>query len=169
MHLFGPTVSIQDSNIYIKYAIEKGILDIRNIYIYMLSRDVELSDNVGVYKKSILYLISRALDHLHKTPLLGLQDSWIIENSSRNDGVFNSQQINQVKKWYLFSMTTNNRCNLFFLTKEDMQLKRSLCSDFVKLTHENLDSSILLLERTLKYILTKSVDGDLKYPIENLC
>jgi len=169
MHLLSPTVSIQDSNTYLKYSIEKGVLDINDIYIYMLSRNVELSDSVGVYGKSILYLISRALDHLHKTPLLGLQDSWIIENIKRDDGVFNSQQITQVKKWYSFAMERENRCNLFFFTKEDMQLKRSLCNDFVKLNLENLDSSILILERTLKYILNGSIDGDLKYPVENLC
>jgi len=169
MHLLSPSISIQDSNIYIKYAIEKKVLDIRDIHIYMLGKDVELSDNVSIYRKSILYLISRALDHLHKTPLLGLQDSWVTENLNRKDGVFNSQQINQVKKWYKFSMMSKYKCNLFFLTKDDNPIKRSLKSDFIKLNIENLDSSILILERVLKYILTGNMDGDLKYPIENLC
>ncbi|NOZ90106.1 MAG: C1 family peptidase [Epsilonproteobacteria bacterium] len=170
MHLLSPTISIQDCNIYIKYAIEKSVLKMSDIYIYMLDRDIELSDNVGKYGKSILYLISRALDHLHKTPLLGLQDSWIIENTEREDGVFNTQQLNQVKKWFNRAINSDDICNLYFMTKEDnIQLKRSLNNDFVKLSNQNLDSSIFILDRILKYITTGSVDGELKYPIENLC
>jgi len=169
MHLLSPTVSIQDCNIYIKPAIDKGVLNMSDIYIYIMDRDVEMIDSVGRYGKSILYLISRSLDHLHKTPLLGLQDSWIIENSKKEDGVFNSQQLNQVKKWYSKSMESDNICNLWFLTKENIQLKRSLQNDLVQLNSENLDSSILILDRILNYITTGSVDTELKYPIENLC
>jgi len=169
IHLLAPTTSLQDCNIYIKYAIDKNILKMSNIYIYMLDKDIESMDSVGKYGKSILYLISRALDHIHKTPLLGLQDSWIIENSNKEDGVFNSQQLNQIKKWYSRAIESDDICNLYFMTKNDIQLKRSLNNDLVRLNNENLDSSIFILDRILKYITTNSVDGELKYPIENLC
>ncbi len=169
IHLLAPTTSLQDCNIYIKYAIDKNILKMSNIYIYMLDKDIESMDSVGKYGKSILYLISRALDHIHKTPLLGLQDSWIIENSNKEDGIFNSQQLNQIKKWYSRAIESDDICNLYFMTKNDIQLKRSLNNDLVRLNNENLDSSIFILDRILKYITTNSVDGELKYPIENLC
>jgi hypothetical protein len=170
IHLLSPTVSIQDCNIYIKSAIDKKVLKMSDIYIYMLDRDIEMIDSVGKYGKSILYLISRALDHLHKTPLLGLQDSWIMKNIDKEDGAFNSQQLNQVKRWYSKSIESEEICNLWFLSKKkNIQLHRSLNNDLLPLNNEHLDSSIFILDRILKYISTGSIDGELKSPIENLC
>jgi hypothetical protein len=42
----------------------------------VLSDDNERKDAVGPYGKSLLYLVSRALECAHKTPLLGLQAIW---------------------------------------------------------------------------------------------
>ncbi len=46
---------------------------IDNLYIYNLSKKLELDDSVGPYRKSLLYLVSRAFEEKRKTPILGMQ------------------------------------------------------------------------------------------------
>jgi hypothetical protein len=42
------------------------------LHIDNLTDEAEIADSVGPYGKSLLYLVSRALEDVHKTPLLGL-------------------------------------------------------------------------------------------------
>lgn len=169
MHLLAPTVSLQESNKYMGYAFDKNVFKKKNMHIYMLTKEMEASDYVGDYTKSMLYLISRSLDKIHKMPLLGLQDSWIFANTNNEDGIFNLQQLSEVKKWYSFALEEEEPYNLFFLTKENSKLQCSQNNDYVLLRHKNLDKSVLILERILKYISTGSVEGVLKCKVENLC
>jgi len=169
MHLLAPTVSIQSCNMHMRYAFKKEVFAKKNIHIYMLNKELESVDEVGYYGKSMLYLISRSLDEIHKTPLLGLQDAWILENSQSKDGIFNTQQLSEVKKWYRFALERKEPYSLFFLTKENIKLQCSNNNDYVKLNHKNLDQSVLILERILKFISTGSDEGELKCEVENLC
>jgi len=42
----------------------------------ILSDERERADTVGPYGKSLLYLVSRALEDHHKMPLLGMEGAW---------------------------------------------------------------------------------------------
>jgi len=58
-------------------AAKAGVIDPAQVVIDLLSNANELDDKVGgVYGKSLLYLVSRALEPIHKTPLLGLEAVW---------------------------------------------------------------------------------------------
>ncbi|TDR22408.1 C1 family peptidase [Marinicella litoralis] len=46
---------------------------IDELHIYNLSQQLELDDSVGPYRKSLLYLVSRAFEEKRKTPILGMQ------------------------------------------------------------------------------------------------
>ncbi len=46
---------------------------IDSLYIYNLSKQLELDDSVGPYRKSLLYLVSRAFEEQRKTPIVGMQ------------------------------------------------------------------------------------------------
>lgn len=169
LHLLAPTISIQDSNKYIIKAHKKGLFDKKNIHIYMLSKEMEHSDNVGKYSQSLLCLISRSLEKIHKTPLLGLMDSWDENNISTKDGVFNTTQLNDLKKWQNFAYEAKNNLFPYSIGKEHMQLDCSKNNDAVRLSHSNLDSSIFILERVLKIISTSSEEGELVFEVDNLC
>lgn len=43
----------------------------------VMSDDREQDDSVGPYGKSLLYLVSRALEDKHKTPILGMERVWV--------------------------------------------------------------------------------------------
>ena len=53
-----------------------GIIDAKRIYIDILSNRNERKCSVGPYGKSLLYLVSRALETAHKTPILGMEAAW---------------------------------------------------------------------------------------------
>ncbi len=169
LHLLAPTVSIQDSNKYIIKAHKKGLLEKKDIYIYILDKEMENADNVNKYSRSLLYLISRSLEKIHKTPLLGLLDSWDDKNSTTKDGVFNTSQLNDLKKWNKFTYELNNTLFPYILSKKHGQLICSKNNDYIKLNHKNLDSSLFILERVLKIVTTNNKNSILKYKVNTIC
>jgi hypothetical protein len=130
---------------------------------------MEKEDNISRYSQSLLYLISRSLEKIHKTPLLGLLDSWDDKNSTTKDGVFNTSQLNDLKKWNKFTYELNNTLFPYILSKKHGQLICSQNNDYIKLSHKNLDSSLFILERVLKIVTTNSEKNKLKYSVDSLC
>ncbi len=55
---------------------DSGLLPKEALHIHLLSNRRELNDTVGPYQKSLLYLVSRALESDHKMPILGLQKAF---------------------------------------------------------------------------------------------
>ncbi len=77
MTLWTPACSMQYAADEIAPKIEKRIVKRDRFFIEIISDAIESEDTVaGLYKKSFLYLISRALEREHKTPLLGLVKDW---------------------------------------------------------------------------------------------
>jgi hypothetical protein len=76
--LFAPACSMSFAARYYLPAAEAGLLDLERLWIHYLSdanekRDGVPSPGVPAYGKSLLYLVSRALDDVRKMPLLGLE------------------------------------------------------------------------------------------------
>jgi len=57
-------------------AVVRGMLDPDEIHVENLSDRRERGDSVGPYGKSLLYLVSRALEDVHKMPVLGMEAAW---------------------------------------------------------------------------------------------
>ena len=74
--LFAPACDLDFANTTFRVAIERKHLSRDAFRIYVLSDDNERRDTVGPYKKSLLYLVSRAFDRWRKTPLLGMASSY---------------------------------------------------------------------------------------------
>ena len=166
MHLMASTLSIEDCNNYIVNATKNGVLRKKDLYLYMMDKPMELADNFGMYRQSLLHLISRALETIHKTPLLGLEESWNVENIKIEKDVFNIRQLGNIKKWQKFAFDCNDPISsIKIFSKEDKQQKCSIDNDFIELNHENFGRSIGILENILKEIKQEP----LKYRVENLC
>ncbi|WP_299296524.1 C1 family peptidase [uncultured Tateyamaria sp.] len=76
--LLAPACTLSFANRMFKPLVETGSLPRDKFYVVNLSRSNERADRVGLYHKSLLYLVSRALESPRKSPLLGLDDSWIL-------------------------------------------------------------------------------------------
>lgn len=72
LRLFAPACTARFALEHYVPAVQAGVIDARHWHIHVLSDKNERDDSVGPYRKSLLYLVSRAFEDTHKTPLLGL-------------------------------------------------------------------------------------------------
>jgi hypothetical protein len=71
MHLFAPACSVQFANRH--YTPHADLM--RRLHLHILSDRVERNDTVAsAYRKSLLYLVSNALEMDLRTPILGLEN-----------------------------------------------------------------------------------------------
>ncbi len=168
LHLIAPTVALEDAYPLLFRADRVGILKKRDLHIYMLDGSSEEDDHVGLYQHSLLYLISRSLEQIHKTPLLGLAESWEDLDLLKEKGIFTAQQLKIIKRWQRFALTEEG-CSTHLITKKDDPLFCSVQGEYIELSHINLDRSIKVLETILNHILFGKAEGKLSYTLETLC
>jgi hypothetical protein len=78
IHLWAPACTVQFATDKYGRAFNKGVADPKTTFIDILSDGNETSDACvpGLYSKSLLYLVSRALETIRKAPVLGMQKAW---------------------------------------------------------------------------------------------
>ncbi len=82
MTLWTPACSMQYAADTLAPLIEAGGVHRDGLFIETIDDGVEQGDSVaGLYKRSLLYLVSRALEREHNTPLLGLEKDWNFDTS----------------------------------------------------------------------------------------
>lgn len=74
--LFAPACSVDFANRHFGAAFQSGKLAPGKVHVDIMDDEREQADTVGPYGKSLLYLVSRALETRHKTPLLGMEWAW---------------------------------------------------------------------------------------------
>ena len=94
--LYAPACTVAFANAHYVPAVKRArILDGTNFHIAVLSDDRETGDSVGPYRKSLLYLVSRALEDLHKMPILGLLKAF--DPACNHDEHWNEPQFARIK------------------------------------------------------------------------
>lgn len=74
--LFAPACTVGFAAQHYGAAMRAGKLAAANVHVDIMDDERERADTVGPYGKSLLYLVSRALEIRHKTPLLGMEWAW---------------------------------------------------------------------------------------------
>jgi len=99
IHLWAPACTVDFAANTFGAAFQNGIAEARSTYIDILSNANELSNPCVplAYSKSLLYLISRALEPVHKTPVLGMQKAW--DKLPPDDMTFKENYLAEVNKW----------------------------------------------------------------------
>lgn len=98
--LFAPACDLGFAQEHYVAAISGGRLDRDRFLLHVLADDLERDDTVGPYRKSLLYLVSRALERWHKTPLLGLATSF--DPDCVSDEFWHGSVVAQVANWQEF-------------------------------------------------------------------
>ena len=158
--LYAPACTMEFANKHYIKACEKSIISKEKMFIHMMDDERERADSVAIYKKSLLYLVSRALEDIHKTPLLGMEAAWNLKQSQEKD-IFNSVKYSDIKKWIEFS----NGINQYIHNKSKSQVQTSLEDDYTNLAHGSFDNDIKVVEQTIRQI---NRDKKPKYTVENL-
>ena len=79
--LLAPACTMDFANKHYGPALKNGTLDGAQFHVHLLNDKLERNDRVGPYGKSLLYLVSRALEVHHKEPLLGMEGVWRLKDS----------------------------------------------------------------------------------------
>ncbi len=80
-----------------------GVLQLEQLHLYVLTDENEKADGlptprVPAYGKSLLYMVSRALDDVHKMPLLGMERAQMKEYENNTDQ-WERRQLRQLQQW----------------------------------------------------------------------
>ncbi len=78
IHLWAPACTVDFATRTYGRAFSKSVANPKATYVQVLTDENELADACipVLYSKSLLYLVSRALEVEYKTPLLGMQKAW---------------------------------------------------------------------------------------------
>jgi hypothetical protein len=103
LSLYAPACTVGFAVEHYVAAFHKNILRKSYMHFDILSDERERADSVGPYGKSLLYFVSRALESVHKMPLLGMEGVW--RASGAVPDMWNeSPQIEQaLKAWQTFA------------------------------------------------------------------
>lgn len=161
--LFAPACTVNFANEHYGAALENGVLAPGTLFFDILDDERELADSVGPYGKSLLYLVSRALERKHKTPLLGMA---IAIGGEPNTKIWNkAPEIQEgLQKWQDLSRKLD-----FDLTKHSKNrefIDTGIGQDQIKLAHGSFDNDKEVITKLLKRI--RNDQGRLPLGIENL-
>jgi len=168
--LYAPACTVKFTNEHFNKAVEKKVMKKSALSIDLLSDERERADSIGAYNKSLLYLVSRAFEDLHKEPLLGMQATWtrdegnnVYKDQSKVD--FTDEEIARFKSIDELLEFWKRSAKLFVCYKDSITVNYSTKNDVLALSHQSFCNDIKVLEATMKRMLNKR---KLKYPIENL-
>jgi hypothetical protein len=103
VHLWAPACTAGFAVETFGSAFTSGAANPKATYVGVLTDKNEASDPCVpvAYSKSLLYLVSRALEPDHKTPVIGMQKSWKQWLPAKNDDFFNTENHiqDQLKRW----------------------------------------------------------------------
>jgi hypothetical protein len=142
--LYAPACTVRFALEHYAPAVQNGVLDGRQLQIHLLSDDNEICDTVGPYRKSLLYLVSRALESCHKMPILGLEQVF--------DGKFNRKwhdtEQASLKSWQKFWSSSGSAINVV----TDKQVRTGSLGRLIQATHGSFDNDATTIETTLRRI-----------------
>ena len=100
LRLFAPACTTRFALAHYKPAVEAKILSRDSWFVHVLSDENERDDSVGPYRKSLLYLVSRSFEVEHKTPLLGMDESFCAKSIPGD--AWSSSGAVDVREWIAF-------------------------------------------------------------------
>jgi pimeloyl-ACP methyl ester carboxylesterase len=164
--LYAPACDLKFALDHFKPAIEGHQLARSEFRIHVLSDQLERDDSVGPYQKSLLYLVSRALDRWHKTPLLGLVNAF--DGARATEEYWHSDTLDQVKQWQKFfwgssvpkgfASEANAKLsgNLHVLSHAQVNVG----TRYIKSSHGCFDNDLDVIRPTLKNIFGSNLRRD---------
>ena len=124
------------------------------IFVSLLADTSEKSDESlgALYSKSLLYLVSRALEPDHKTPILGMQKIWTGNNES--DDTFNREHVRTINAWRAKSRTVTL---LPVITGREVPTRRRGGKvETIPADHGSFDNNLNVVNAAIELILGKA-------------
>lgn len=156
IHLYAPACTVQFANSH--FAPHAALM--KNMFLDILSDENERDDDVGaVYRKSLLYLVSDALERDVRTPILGLANVMDVAYD-RWDGSSSSGEA--LGNWRQAAKQSGLDRRIDFTTAN--KVRTSLSGTTISAAHGSFDNDVDVVGRTLERI----TDGTLALPVDDL-
>jgi hypothetical protein len=143
--LYAPACTLGFANEHYAPALARGTLKSRGLHIVNLSAERELADTVGPYRKSLLWLVARALERSHKTPLLGLASALSTE---RLEELWHKDHRDDVGAWLEHWRKSGGELRLL----NDAQVSTGSLGQAIKSTHGCFDNAADIIGASLARI-----------------
>jgi Papain family cysteine protease len=157
--LYAPACTVRFALDHYRPAIEAGVIGRQALSLDILSDARELGDTVGPYGKSLLYLVARALEDHHKTPVLGMASVWARKagDPASTGGLGGAELAGEVDKWLAFWGAGNRPRELSAPSVSDGRVS-------IPASHGCFDNDRDTVTRTLTRILGRAP----KVPVSDL-
>lgn len=140
--LWAPAATVELANARYRPALASGT--VKNLVIENMSDRRERDDTVGgVYRKSLLYLVSRALEDTHKTPLMGLQATYDDKLASDVYGGFKGELTTWRGAW--------NQKSVQIVPRDEETISNG--SQKAKIAHGSFDNDVKSANAVIERIL----------------
>lgn len=143
--LYAPACTVEFALDHYAPADKSGLLSKNDLHIHLLSDRRELNDTVGPYQKSLLYLVSRALESDHKMPILGLNKAF---DANSNDEWHDRAAPPALPRWQAFWGASPN---LHVLTADHVSTGPK--GKTIKASHGCFDNDANTIDTTIARIL----------------
>jgi hypothetical protein len=153
--LYAPACTVQFALDHYEPAMSNGVLRKQDFHVELLSDAREMADTVGPYGRSLLYLVSRALEDQHKTPILGMANAW--DPAKRSEWSDDPVIQRGVKAWQTFWGSVR-------APRETTEAQVSNGITRIPSAHGAFDNDVDVVTRTLERIAGRP----LKYKVEQL-
>jgi len=158
LSLYAPACTVAFANQHFGNAVTAGVIGRNAIHLDVLTDERERADAVGPYGKSLLYLVSRALESAHKTPILGMEAA--LARAAEGDDQWSPGSRKSVDTWRAFAERVV-RVRAHGRERAEVPTGRGS----IPLAHGSFDNDIVVVGDTLKRIRG---GARLATPVENL-
>jgi hypothetical protein len=144
-------------------AAKAGVFELSKLWLYVLSDGNEKDDGLptsklAAYGKSLLYLVSRALDDVRKMPLLGMERA-LLSKYARDSDQWDEDQLLEVRRWQAVWPAGNP----LLVTIDTPQVINTREKDHIQATHGSFDNNIAVLTETIARIRGTPLASDLEW------
>jgi hypothetical protein len=162
IHLWAPACNVEFATETYGAAFTNGVANPKTTYIGLLSDANERGDPCvpALYSKSLLYLVSRALEAEHKTPVLGMARVW--PKWDKDDDTFMRGYEAQLKAWRAASK--NVQLDSPIIKPEVPTLREPNKLETIDAGHGSFDNNIEVVNRAIERIIGKKP----KVPVTDL-
>ncbi len=153
IHLWAPACTVPFATANYGNAFANGTANPATTFLGVLSDDNERDDPCipVLYSKSLLYLVSRALEHEHKVTILGLQKTQSL--ALAGDGAFRDGYQDELKDWFAASKGIKSDAPI---KKTEVPIRREQNKfETIDANHGSFDNNIEVVNQAIERILGK--------------
>lgn len=164
--LYAAACSVPFANHRFVAAADRKLLPLERLWLYCLDDDNEKRDalpspSTSIYGKSLLYLVSRALDDVRKAPILGMERAHSPKHT-RDDEQWADECLSEVKRWQQrWSASAGHAKRLCIVTNEFVRNTRA--GGQIQATHGSFDNNIDVLTETIERIRGRKLVSEMEW------